>query len=156
MRGLSFIQSAPATACRHSWGVTLQGMMGLQPNSTTGRACTERTANSFAFVQKLWELLKHYNDAFGQATLCLCAAGTHWKWAEAAFLKLSQKNCNCQNHIYFRTTDLAYFFFFLSNLWTKLLCGKTWNCCVAYSSSLTTTDRYRSAFHTEGGIEQLI
>lgn len=60
-------------------GVTLQGMMELQPNSTTGRACTERTANSFAFVQKLWELLKHYNDAFGQATLCLCAAGTHWK-----------------------------------------------------------------------------
>lgn len=39
---LPFIQSAHATACRHSWGVTLQCMMGPQPNGTTGGACTEK------------------------------------------------------------------------------------------------------------------
>lgn len=45
--------------------------MGLQPNSTTGGA-----ANSSAFVQKLLDLLKPRNDAFGQAKLCFYAAGT--------------------------------------------------------------------------------
>lgn len=55
---LPFIQSALATACRHSWGVTLQGMMGPQPNGTTGRAYTQRIANSFVFVLKLWELFE--------------------------------------------------------------------------------------------------
>ena len=38
---LPFIQSARATACRHSWGVTLRGTMGPRPKGTTGRACTE-------------------------------------------------------------------------------------------------------------------
>lgn len=73
---LPFIQSALATACRHSQGVTLQSTVELKPNSTTGRVCTLRTADSFAFVLKLWELLKPYNDAFGQAMLCLYTAGT--------------------------------------------------------------------------------
>lgn len=94
---LLFIQSARATACRHSWGVASRGTVGLEPNGTTGRVCTQRTANSCAFVLKLWELLKPYNDAFDQTTLCLCTAGTHWKWDTAVLLRLTQKKCKRQH-----------------------------------------------------------
>lgn len=52
-----------------------EAIWGCGQTSTTGSASKLRAASSFAFVLKLWGLLKPYNDPIGQAVLCFHTVG---------------------------------------------------------------------------------